>query len=168
MNYNLVAKIIRGGGFIKESVDFLLRIAKIQNRINSNGKKPRKFGTNHLLYQSEIHFIDAVEPGNGLIASAIAKKLGITNGAVTQIADKLVKKNLIEKYKAPGNKKEVFIKLTTEGEVAYANHKLFHKKLTDKMVEYLDGLNKEQMEALFGIVEIVDKNLPDLNKEESL
>jgi DNA-binding MarR family transcriptional regulator len=166
MNYNLVTKIIRRGGFIKESIDFLLRMAKIQNRINSNDKKPRMFGTKHLLYQSEIHFIDAVEPGNGLIASVIAKKLGITNGAVTQIADKLVKKNLIEKYKAPGNKKEVFIRLTAEGEVAYANHKLFHKKLTDKMIEYLDGLNKEQMEALFGIVEIVDKNLPDLNKEE--
>lgn len=34
------------------------------------------------------------------------------------------------------------------------------------MVRYLDGLNEEQMEALFGLADIIEQNLPDLNEEE--
>ncbi len=144
----------------------MLEFSKIQFRISCNDRKPREFGTKHKLYQSEIHFIEAVEPGDGMNASQVAKKLGITKGAVTQIADKLVKKGLVEKYKREGNKKEVYIKLKSDGVIAYENHQFFHKKLGDKMIEYLDGLNPEQMQVLIGLLNIIDKNLPDLNKEE--
>ena len=128
---------------IKDSLDFLFRTAKIQYRIAANDKKPRKFGTERLLHQSEIHFIDAVGPGDGLIASQAAQKLGITKSAVTQIADKLVKKGLVEKRRSVNNRKEVMIKLTTDGEVAYENHRPFHQKLNDEMVRYFDGLSEE-------------------------
>jgi len=77
---------------MEESLRIMRQAAKIQNRINSNDKKPRPFGTSQLLHQSEIHFIDAIESGEGINASRLSQKLGITNGAVTQIADKLVKR----------------------------------------------------------------------------
>ena len=117
---------------MKESESLMIEFLKIQYRINSNDKKPREFGTKHALYQSEIHFIDAIEPGDGMIASRVAQKLGITKGAVTQIADKLIKKELIEKYKKPDNKKEVYIKLTKGGEVAYDSHRLFINNLATR------------------------------------
>jgi hypothetical protein len=59
-----------------------------------------------------------------------------------------------------------YIKLTTDGEAAYENHRLFHQKLNDEMVRYLDGLSEEQMNALFGLMNIIERNLPDLNEEE--
>ena len=152
---------------MNESESLMIEFSKIQYRINSNDKKPRNFGTKHALYQSEIHFIDAIEPGDGIIASQVAQKLGVTKGAVTQIADKLVKKGLIEKYKRPDNKKEVYIKLTSDGKIAYDRHRLFHKQLGDKMIAYLDSLSPAQMQALTGLLNIIDKNLPDLNKETS-
>lgn len=151
---------------MKDSIELLLQTSRIQNRINSNDKKPRSFGTSHLLHQSEIHFIDAIEPGEGINASRLSKKMGITNGAVTQTAEKLISKKLVEKYKVENNKKEVFLRLTSEGETAFTNHRLFHRKLEDRMLEYLDSLNKEQMDALFGLIEIIDHYLPDLNREE--
>ena len=150
---------------MKNSIRLMRQGARIQYRIRTNDKKPRTFGTDHLLYQSEIHFIDAIGPGEGLNASQISKKLGITNGAVTQVADKLVKKKLIEKYKIRGNKKEVYLRLTAEGKIAFENHKRFHQELSDRMLEYLDGLTEEQMDALFGLMEIIDRYLPDLDKE---
>jgi DNA-binding MarR family transcriptional regulator len=150
---------------MKESLRIMRQAAKIQNRINSNDKKPRPFGTSQLLHQSEIHFIDAIESGEGINASRLSQKLGITNGAVTQIADKLVKKKLIRKYKKESNKKEVYLKLTEEGEIAFDNHRIFHKELHDKIVEYLDGLNKEQTEAIRGLMDVIEHYLPDLSKE---
>ena len=150
---------------MKDSIRLMHQGAKIQYRIRANDKKPRTFGTAHLLYQSEIHFIDAIGSGEGLNASQISKKMGITNGAVTQVAEKLVKKKLVERYKIQGNKKEVYLRLTTEGKTAFENHKLFHQELSDRMIEYLDGLKKEQMDALFGLMDIIDRHLPDLDKE---
>jgi len=150
---------------MEESSRIMRQAAKIQSRINSNDKKPRPFGTSQLLHQSEIHFIDAIEPGEGINASRLSQKLGITNGAVTQIADKLVKKKLIYKYKKEINKKEVYLKLTEEGEIAFDNHRIFHKELHDKIVEYLDGLNKEQTEAIRGLMDVIEHYLPDLSKE---
>ena len=82
------------------------RTAKIQYKVNANDKKPRTFGTRHKLYQSEIHFIEAIGLDGGYSASELSEKLGITNGAVTQVADKLLKKKLIEKYKKADNKKK--------------------------------------------------------------
>lgn len=153
---------------MKDSMVFINNFAKIQYRINSNDKKPRKFGTSHFLHQSEIHFIDAIEPGEGSNVSQTAQKLGITNGAVTQVADKLVDKGLIKKYKKEGNKKEVYLKLTAQGTIAFESHRLFHKEINDKLIEYLDSLNAKQMEGLLGLINIIDKNLPDLNKEEQI
>ena len=148
------------------SLKILRQAAKIQNRINNNDKKPRPFGTSRLLHQSEIHFIDAIEPGDGLNGSQLSQKLGITNGAVTQIAEKLLRKQLIEKYKKETNRKEVYLKLTEEGVVAFKNHRLFHKKLNDKMLEYLDGLSKEQTDGILGLMNVVEEHLPDLSKKK--
>jgi DNA-binding MarR family transcriptional regulator len=134
----------------------------IQYRINLNDKKPKSFSTNQLLYQSEIHFIDAIGIAEEVNASQLSSKLGITNGAVTQVAQKLIKKKLIEKYKKETNKKEVYFKLTEMGRVAYENHKAFHKELEDKIFEYLKGLSQEQIEGLFGLVAITEEHLPRL------
>lgn len=132
----------------------------IQYRINLNDKKPKSFGTNQQLYQSEIHFIDAIGIGEEVNATQLSSKLGITNGAVTQVAQKLIKKKLIEKYKKKTNKKEVYFKLTEMGIVAYEKHKAFHKELEDKILEYLKGLSQEQIEGLLGLVAITEENLP--------
>jgi DNA-binding MarR family transcriptional regulator len=132
----------------------------IQYRINMNDKKPKSFGTNQELYQSEIHFIDAIGIGEEVNASQLSSKLGITNGVVTQVAQKLIKKKLVEKFKKETNKKEVYFKLTEMGRVAYENHKAFHKELEDKILEYLKGLSQEQIEGLLGLVAITEENLP--------
>lgn len=150
---------------MNNSAGIMLQGVRIQNRINSNDKKPRPFGTSQLLHQSEIHFIDAIGSGEGINASRLSQKLGITNGAVTQIADKLLKKQLLLKYKKENNKKEVYLKLTEEGEIAFANHELFHKEQNDRIRAYLDGLNTEQTEAILGLLDVIERYLPDLSKE---
>lgn len=145
---------------MKVSLEILEKIAMLQYRINQNDKKPKSFGTDHLLYQSEIHFIDAIGIDTEINASELSDKLGITNGAVTQVAQKLIRKELIEKYKTSSNKKEVYFRLTESGKVAYHEHVLFHKRLNDKMTTYLDGLNKKQIEAILGMLDIAERHLP--------
>ena len=147
---------------------FMELTAKIQYRINANDKKPKRFGTAHLLYQSEIHFIAAIGLSDGYSASELSEKLGITNGAVTQVADKLIKKKLIEKYKKADNKKTVYFKLTKEGIVAYNNHEKFHAGFNEKLTAYLNSLSKKEFDAIARLAELVDNNIPDLSSNEGL
>ncbi len=137
-------------------------MAALQYKINCNDKKPRSFGTSELLYQSEIHFIDAIGIDNEVNASQLSDKLHISNGAITQVADKLLKKKLIEKYKIEINKKEVYFRLTEQGKVAYESHRKFHQDLCDKLIAYLKGLSPEQVEGILNYIAIVDENIPDL------
>ena len=144
------------------------RTAKIQYKVTANDKKPRTFGTQHKLYQSEIHFIEAIGLDGGYSASELSEKLGITNGAVTQVADKLLKKKLIEKYKKADNKKTVYFKLTNEGTVAYKNHEKFHAGFNEKLAAYLSSLSKKEFDAIARLAELVDNNIPDLSTQEGL
>ena len=93
----LATKINITEGSMNDVLSFIKLTQKIQYRISANDKKPKSFGTRHKLYQSEIHFIDAIGLDGGYSASELSEKLGVTNGAVTQVSDKLLKKKLIEK-----------------------------------------------------------------------
>ena len=104
----------------------------------------------------------------GHSASELSEKLGITNGAVTQVADKLLKKKLIEKYKKADNRKTVYFKLTKEGIVAYNNHEKFHASFNEKLAAYLNSLSKKEFDAIARLAELVDNNIPDLNSNEDL
>ncbi|MBM7022162.1 MarR family transcriptional regulator [Treponema sp. Marseille-Q4523] len=147
---------------------FMELTAKIQYRINANDKKAKRFGTAHLLYQSEIHFIESIGLSGGYCASELSKKLGITNGAVTQVADKLLKKKLIRKYKKAENKKTVYITLTKEGVRAYKNHEKFHKDFNKKLTAYLSSLSKKEFSAIARLAELVNENIPDFDKTEDI
>ena len=92
----LATKINITEGSMNDVLSFIKLTQKIQYRISANDKKPKSFGTRHKLYQSEIHFIDAIGLDGGYSASELSEKLGVTNGAVTQVSDKLLKKKLIE------------------------------------------------------------------------
>ena len=139
----LATKINITEGSMNDVLSFIKLTQKIQYRISANDKKPKSFGTRHKLYQSEIHFIDAIGLDGGYSASELSEKLGVTNGAVTQVSDKLLKKKLIEKYKKQGNKKTVYFKLTEEGAVAYKNHEKFHADFKAKLLSYLTSISKK-------------------------
>ncbi|GMQ59838.1 MarR family transcriptional regulator [Vallitalea sediminicola] len=140
-------------------IQIIERMSAVQYRINYNDRKPKNFGTDQLLYHSEIHFIDAIGDGD-INASTLSKKLDVTNGAITQVSEKLIKKQLVQKYKRDTNKKEVFFKLTDQGKIAYKNHKLFHEQLNDMVIEYLKGLSDEQVEGILGLIGICEEHLP--------
>lgn len=139
------------------------RMSALQYKITCNNKRPKSFGTDKLLYQSEIHFIDAVGIEGEVNASQLSGRLGVSNGAITQVADKLSKKKLIEKYKKNDNRKEVYFRLTEQGKVAYENHKNFHRELSEKITAYLEGLSSKQIEGILGLIAVSDENLPDLS-----
>lgn len=130
------------------------------NLINENNKKPRAYGTGHLLYQSEIHTIEVINNHKAVNASELAVILGVTNGAVTQIISRLVQKGLVERYKLRDNKKEVYFQLTGKGLVAYDCHMKFHERMNNKVIGYLDQLNKDEVLIISQFFDKIIENMP--------
>ena len=64
------------------------------------------------LYPSEIHLLQVIKEGEDLSAGEMARKLGISNGAVSQTLKRLEKKGVIKKTKDPALKNKVTATLT--------------------------------------------------------
>ncbi|HBD96045.1 MAG: hypothetical protein A2015_16730 [Spirochaetes bacterium GWF1_31_7] len=83
---------------------------------------------NHTLYPAEMHMIAFIKDNPGKNMTDLADIIGITKGGVSQMVTKLCKKKFITKYRSPTNCKEVFFKLTNDGEFIYSEHKRFHEE----------------------------------------
>ena len=71
------------------------------------------------LYPSEIHLLQVIKEGADLSAGEMARKLGITNGAVSQTLNRLEKKGVIKKTKEPALKNKLTSTLTEFGQAAF-------------------------------------------------
>ena len=114
---------------------------RLINRYNNFDKKARSYGTEELLYPSEIHVIDAIGMQSEMTTTKLAKTLGITKGGISQITAKLIKKGLIKKSKGSGLN-EIFLSLTDKGKTAYEGHCRLHEDLLKRLDNLLDETNE--------------------------
>lgn len=98
--------------------------------------KPREFNTGHTLTVSEIHTIDAIGRVPKLNINELAAHMKVTKGAASQMVSKLVKKDLVEKYKAEDNAKEVLLRLTPLGQKGFDAHMAYHRQTVGIFEQY--------------------------------
>ena len=117
---------------------------RIVHQMMENQKKPRHYGIDELLYPSEIHTIMMIGMHRDVHVSELARFLGVTRGAVSQMVAKLEGKGLIEKKADPKNGKIVLLSLTTKGKVAYYAHEQYHEEADAPLIDYMANLTEEQ------------------------
>lgn len=137
------------------------RVFRLVNIANASEKKPRDFGNGHVLYRAEIHTIEAIVKHPDSNASDLALRLGITNGALTQIIAKLRDKGLVEQYNFPDNRKEIYFRLTREGLMAQKGHALFHAGMNKNIGKYLDSLNPATRAEIGSFLDVLIANWPE-------
>ncbi|MDD3142332.1 MAG: MarR family transcriptional regulator [Lachnospiraceae bacterium] len=139
-----------------EFFDFTYRII---NKYNNKSKRPKYYGTEHLLYLSEVHMIEVIGEHRCLTATQIAQLQGITKGAVSQTTNKLSKKGLIKKEVSPIGNNEISISLTDSGKIVYDNHLKYHKDLITAVSSLVNELPNESLNILKQILSIIDEEL---------
>jgi DNA-binding MarR family transcriptional regulator len=131
---------------------------RIWSKMNVLENLPYNFGVDEPLFLSEIHTIQAIgkTPENNV--RIIAETLGVTPSAASQAITKLTKRGLVRKIRGIRNEKEVSLKLTQLGLVAYNNHEEVHAKTYARIIEQIGTLNEEErttMERVFSAFESV-------------
>ncbi|MGF7050066.1 DNA-binding MarR family transcriptional regulator [Paenibacillus sp. DS2015] len=116
---------------VEELVEIFDRVV---NKYIANDKKPNYYGTDILLHASEVHTIDVIGKHEDVNITQLAKYQGVTKGAVSQMINKLCKKELVNKEASPQTENEVVLNLTLKGRVVYESHleyhRLFYKRLS--------------------------------------
>ncbi len=143
------------------------KILRIANKINEGFKAPRYFGTDEILYASEIHTIDIIGRNQGINITEIAEKMGIRKSAIPKVVQKLTQKDMVSRSINPQNKKVVQLELTDKGKIAYNHHLEFHEKLSKNIIKKFGDFTQEEMtffnEIMSDIEECVNKILESEN-----
>lgn len=122
-------------------------------KIASTVKISRNYETDVDIYRSEIHLIKLVGDYANLHVSEIARKFGVTKGAISQALKTLEKKGLVEKYLDQSNNTRLLVKLTEKGQKAYINHEEHHKKCDQDMYSYLNQLTDHELAIVLSFIE---------------
>ena len=89
----------------------------------------------------------------------LAGKGGVTKGAISQIAHKLVNKGLITKYQDPENGRRVIFQLTNKGNVAYYSHQRMHDDVDRELFDYVRKLRPIQFKVLERFLDLIEQGI---------
>ncbi|ABX42127.1 MarR family transcriptional regulator [Lachnoclostridium phytofermentans] len=125
-------------------------------------------GLNSRYSNSELHCIEAIgklERPNG---TQLATLLSMTRGAVTKLAKRLLQDGLIERYILPDNKKEIYYRLTSTGEVLYKEHEVAHTKWEERDIVFLYSVPIKEQQVILDFLQKFNNYLQAKIQEESL
>lgn len=122
-------------------------------------KKARYYGTDVQLSHAEIHMIKAIKANEEIHITGLANQLGVTKGAVSQIAGRLEKKGLLIKEKDIYNQSKLILRLTAQGEIAHHNHENYHNHLDALIEEALKDASAENISFLKRFLDILENRL---------
>lgn len=111
-------------------------------------KTPRKFGTNELLSNTEIHLIEVIGDNENPSVTDLARYQGVTKGAISQNLKRLEQKGFIEKETDPTNTSRSLISLTNKGKTAYYAHIHWHETMDGGFKEYMSNLEPEKLDFI--------------------
>ena len=106
-------------------------------------------GIDSSLSMSHLYILRHVDCFDDCIVSELAQYLSITLSGVTQLVEKLVKKNLVVRERSEDDRRVVYIKITDEGKNVLA--KLNENRLKVYR-DYFSVLTEEEMEVHFNIL----------------
>ncbi len=128
---------------------------------------PRKYDTDDKLYLVEVHTLNLIGDKIKTITTEIAEMTNRTKSAVSQMVDKLVKKELVKKYRNPDHLRELIIELTPKGKIVYEYHKELDKRLYGRNLKNLKQFSTEDFQKYMMISKMINSGLyEDLNGEK--
>lgn len=122
---------------VRAKADRLLELLdRLVEACLAHDRSPKDYNTGTPLHRAEIHTVQAIGLNPKISITRLAKHLGITKGAVSQVVTQLAAKRLVNKSHAPGSRKEVELELTELGWKGFHAHERFHAKVQELVSDY--------------------------------
>jgi DNA-binding MarR family transcriptional regulator len=108
---------------------------------------------------SEVHYIECIGRNVDPNVTKLAESLYMTRGAISKITKKLMNKGIIESYQKPDNKKEIYFRLTEQGQEIYKLHEDLHKEFQERDKVIFEQITEEQYDSMLLFLEQYSKHL---------
>ena len=108
---------------------------------------------------SEIETIEFIAKSPYPNVTKLAHHLYMTRGAASKIAKKLLKKNFIESYQIPENKKEIYFRLTADGQKINDRHENLHQKFSKNDQIIFEELTDEAVSNILDFLNNYNRHL---------
>lgn len=128
---------------------------QVNNLLTQIQKRPVQITKDLRLSTSMIHLIDLVGNHPQLSISALATRLGVTKGAVSQQVPTLIARGLVQVNYPAGNHKTKLISLTKAGHQVYQAHNSLHASLYQAIQTALATFSPAQVTTLQHLLEQV-------------
>jgi DNA-binding MarR family transcriptional regulator len=145
----------------RDMLELSTRWERLLNKMAAVEKSPRDFGSGDLLYRAEVHTLMAIGNNPGANVTDLAGHSGISKSAISQMVNKLVQKNLVEKYRSPDNEKEIFLRLTPRGRIAFLGHEQYHLKVHARIEEKLEEMTDEEFRVLQEFFRVIEETIDE-------
>lgn len=108
---------------------------------------------------SEVHCIDYIGKNLDSNVTKLAESFYMTLGAISKLTKKLIKKGLIESYRKPENKKEIYFRLTSQGNAIHKVHEKLHQEFRERDKAVFELVPEEQLDIMLSFVENYSRHL---------
>lgn len=117
---------------------------------------------------SEVHCIEYIGKHTDPNVTRLASALYMTSGAISKIMKKLIRKGLVESYKKPDNKKEIYFRLTKQGADVYRIHEELHKEFRERDRAVFEQVTAEQFDGMLRFMESYGRHLDEEIRKQGL
>lgn len=138
------------------------RTLKIAGFLMLKNRKPRKYGTDDLLYTSEADMIDLIGKNEPISATDIARIQNITKSAVSKTITKLRKKELVKRITDKDDNRKMILGLTPKGQIIYDFHKDIDYSVDEYIKAELEKCSEDEIKAYIKIANIQVKAMYDM------
>ncbi|MGX7263278.1 MarR family transcriptional regulator [Enterococcus crotali] len=110
---------------------------------------------------SEVHCIEAIGKTVDPNVTKLADSLYMTRGAISKITKKLIKKNVIESYQKLENKKEIYFKLTKQGQEVFDLHEQLHEEFRKRDEVVYEQVTEAQYDDMLRFVKRYSEHIDE-------
>ncbi|MFE4038707.1 MULTISPECIES: MarR family transcriptional regulator [Priestia] len=101
---------------------------------------------------SEIELIENISLIPNANVTRLAAASYMTRGAISKLTKKLIAKNIIESYQSVENKKEIYFRLTTNGQKINDIHQKLHQSFLERDKEVFKHMPDEEFDTIFRFI----------------
>ena len=143
----------------------LIEQLNIYSRLSrSYNTTARYYGSDEMLYLSEVHTIHYIGENAGINLNELAEITQRSKGATSSMVDSLIKRELVIKERDPNDSRRIMLALTKKGEAFYEHHEALDKKNYGAISEDATDLSDEDFEITYKVVKRIIDELFDKTK----
>jgi DNA-binding MarR family transcriptional regulator len=117
---------------------------------------------------SEVHYIECIGRNVDSNVTKLAESLYMTRGAISKMTKKLIEKGIIESYQKPDNKKEIYFRLTEQGQKINKIHEELHKEFQERDKVVFEQVTEEQFDSVLSFMEKYSMHLDAEIKKQDI